>query len=177
MGGRKRGRETTKSATQSRALTGNWAGDFSLCGTMPNPLSHTGQGEKTCFRQYAYMWAKISRTAFMANCITDYFSFCSVENIGFFFRTYVADNLIMMLNTCISLLKTISWFRELVHVSNWALAWPISQRGGPILEHFPNSSDYAPPPLLEAVEDQCSRNIRLRIVPRCGVACLLGKSS
>ena len=34
----------TKPATQACALTGNRTGDLSLCGTMPNPLSHTGQG-------------------------------------------------------------------------------------------------------------------------------------
>ena len=30
--------------TQACALTGNQTGDLLLCGAMPNPLSHTGQG-------------------------------------------------------------------------------------------------------------------------------------
>ena len=51
-----------------------------------------------------------------------------------------------MLNTCISLLKTISWFRELVHVSNWALAWPISQRGGSYFGAFPKLIWLCSPP-------------------------------
>ena len=31
-------------ATQACALTGNQTGDISLCRTIPNQLSHTGQG-------------------------------------------------------------------------------------------------------------------------------------
>ena len=34
----------TKPATQACALTRDWTGDLSLCGTMPSPLSHTAQG-------------------------------------------------------------------------------------------------------------------------------------
>ena len=34
----------TKPVTQACALTKNWTGDLLLCGMMPNPLSHTGQG-------------------------------------------------------------------------------------------------------------------------------------
>ena len=35
----------TKPATQARALTRNWTSDFSVCGKMPNPWSHTSQSE------------------------------------------------------------------------------------------------------------------------------------
>ena len=53
-GGRKRGRETdrlplmypqpgTWPATQAYALTGNRTGNLLVCGTTPNPLSHTSQ--------------------------------------------------------------------------------------------------------------------------------------
>ena len=34
----------TESTTQARAPTGNHTGGLSLGGTMPEPLSHTGQG-------------------------------------------------------------------------------------------------------------------------------------
>ena len=50
-------------------------------------LSHTQwwQGlaatKKTCFRQYSCVWAKNSRTVLVTNCITGYFSFCSVESV------------------------------------------------------------------------------------------------
>ena len=37
-------RPGTKPTAQARALTRNWTSDLSLCGTMPNPLSHTGHG-------------------------------------------------------------------------------------------------------------------------------------
>ena len=35
----------TKPATQACALIENQTSDLSLCGTMPNQLSHTGQGK------------------------------------------------------------------------------------------------------------------------------------
>ena len=34
----------TEPATQACALTGNWTGEFSLCGRMPSRVSHTSQG-------------------------------------------------------------------------------------------------------------------------------------
>ena len=37
--------------------------------------------KKTCFRQYLCVWAKNSRTVLVTNCITGYFSFCSMESI------------------------------------------------------------------------------------------------
>ena len=58
-GGRERGRETStgclscvprqesEPATQACALTGNGTCDLSLCGTMANQLSHSGQGPLT----------------------------------------------------------------------------------------------------------------------------------
>ena len=36
----------TEPATQAHALTGNQTGELSLCGTMPNQLSHTSQSNK-----------------------------------------------------------------------------------------------------------------------------------
>ena len=36
-------------ATQARALTGNWTCNILVCGTVPNPLSHTGQGPTSIF--------------------------------------------------------------------------------------------------------------------------------
>ena len=39
----------TKPTTQACALTGNWTGDLLVCGTMPNQLSHTGQGWNSFF--------------------------------------------------------------------------------------------------------------------------------
>ena len=37
--------------------------------------------KKKCFRQYSCVWAKNSRTVLVTNCITDYFSFCSLKSI------------------------------------------------------------------------------------------------
>ena len=37
----------TEPATQACILTRNQASSISLCGTMPNQLSHTGQGRKS----------------------------------------------------------------------------------------------------------------------------------
>ena len=54
--GKERGRKTmiscfsqvplagTEPATQACALTRNWTGNLLVCGTVPNQLSHTGQG-------------------------------------------------------------------------------------------------------------------------------------
>ncbi|KAF6090917.1 hypothetical protein HJG60_012262 [Phyllostomus discolor] len=62
-GGRKRGRKTSinclshtpqlgmEPATQACALTGNQTSDLSLCRTMLNQLSHTGQGKTLHFLQ------------------------------------------------------------------------------------------------------------------------------
>ena len=38
-------------ATQACALTRNRTGDLSVCGTMPNPLSHTSQGSISYFKE------------------------------------------------------------------------------------------------------------------------------
>ena len=37
--------------TQACALTGNWTSNLSLCGTMPNPLSHISQGQFILFQR------------------------------------------------------------------------------------------------------------------------------
>ena len=37
--------------------------------------------KKTCFRQYSCVWAKNLRIVLVTNCVTGYFSFCSVESV------------------------------------------------------------------------------------------------
>ena len=50
-----------------------------------NSAKHSGgrgcATKMTCFRQYSRVWAKNSRTVLVTNCITDYFSFCSLKSI------------------------------------------------------------------------------------------------
>ena len=74
MGGRKEGRETsmcerniywlplacprweTWLAIQACALTGTQAGELLVCGTVPNPLSHTGQDVCSLFSNPNQWW-------------------------------------------------------------------------------------------------------------------------
>ena len=46
----------TEPTTEACALSGNWTGDLSLCGTTPNQLSHSGKGHKATLSMLMHLF-------------------------------------------------------------------------------------------------------------------------